>query len=138
MKRFYMALALLLFTGVLLWGCASSESRGIPKDVEEGGLPVRTEMKLGDREREWALVYFQSWRQHRKGLYLNLSRQHMAQAVKSYFDLQVKIGHSFPDFYTLDRRRRSGCRFLDEIDRLAARFRVAIENSGLMGCLPGS
>ena len=90
---------------------------------------------MGDRERDWAMVFFQSWRQHRQSTYLNLSRRHMAGAVKTYFDLQVKIGHSFPDFYTLDRRRRSGCRFIDEIDRLAARFRVPITEPEMEGCL---
>ena len=115
-------------TVMALWGC--SLGSGID-------LPVRLEMQVGDRERDWALVFFQSWRQHRESTYLNLSRQHMAQAVRTYFDLQVKIGHSFPDFYTLDRRRRSGCRFLDEIDRLAARFRVPLADGGMEGCLPG-
>lgn len=111
---------------MFLWGCSSQD--GIY-------LPLRVEMQIGDRKRDWAMVYFQSWRQHRQGGYLNLSRQHMADAVKTYFDLQVKIGHSFPDFYTLDRRRRSGCRFIDEIDRLAARFRVPILEPGMEGCL---
>ena len=85
---------------MILWGCSSQDRLN---------LPIRTEMQMGDRERDWAMVFFQSWRQHRQSTYLNLSRRHMAGAVKTYFDLQVKIGHSFPDFYTLDRRRRSGC-----------------------------
>ena len=120
-------MALLLFVMMPIWGCTTQEG---------GNLPVRTEMNMGDRERDWALVFFQSWRQNRNGRYLNLSRRHMAQAVRTYFDLQVKIGHSFPDFYALDRRRRSGCRFLDEIDRLAARFRVLITDAASEGCLP--
>ncbi len=125
--RRILPVALLCITAVLIvWGCTSREGMN---------LPLRTEMKIGDRERDWALVFFQSWREHREGSYLNLSRRHMAKAVRTYFDLQVKIGHSFPDFYTLDRRRRSGCRFLGEIDRLAARFRVAISEPGTTGCL---
>ena len=111
---------------LFLWGCGSQEGLN---------LPLRVEMQIGDRKREWAMVYFQSWRQHRQAGYLNLSRRQMAEAVKTYFDLQVKIGHSFPDFYTLDRRRRSGCRFIIEIDRLAARFRVPISEPEMEGCL---
>jgi hypothetical protein len=120
---------LCLGAALMLWGCSSQVGLN---------LPVRTEMQIGDRERDWALVFFQSWRQHRQPTYLNLSRQHMAGAVKTYFDLQVKIGHSYPDFYTLDKRRRSGCRFIDEIDRLAARFRVPISEPGMEGCLTNS
>ena len=126
MKALVLSTALCVAATLILWGCSSRDGMR---------LPVRTEMKIGDRKRDWALVFFQSWRQHREGTYLNLSRQHMARAVKTYFDLQVKIGHSFPDFYTLDRRRRSGCRFIDEIDRLAARFRVPIIDPEMEGCL---
>lgn len=129
MRPNILSMVLCLGVALMVWGCSS-----------QGGLnlPVRTEMQIGDRERDWALVFFQSWRQHRQPTYLNLSRQHMVGAVKTYFDLQVKIGHSYPDFYTLDRRRRSGCRFIDEIDRLAARFRVPIADPGMEGCLPRS
>lgn len=129
MRPNILSMVLCLGVALMVLGCSS-----------QGGLnlPVRTEMQIGDRERDWALVFFQSWRQHRQPTYLNLSRQHMVGAVKTYFDLQVKIGHSYPDFYTLDRRRRSGCRFIDEIDRLAARFRVPIADPGMEGCLPRS
>lgn len=129
MRPFVFGAILCVALSAILWGCSSRE-----------GLnpPIRIEMQVGDRKRDWALVYFQSWRLHRQATYLNLSRNQMAGAVKTYFDLQVKIGHSFPDFYTIDRRRRSGCRFIDEIDRLAARFRVPITDPGMEGCLPGA
>jgi hypothetical protein len=94
-------------------------------------------MKAAARQQDWALVYFQSWRENRDAAYLNLSRRHMASAVRSYFDLQVRIGHSFPNFYIIDRRRRSGCRFLDEVDRLAQRFRVALADTSSQGCFDG-
>ena len=133
MKRFCLAIGLCTATVLILWGCAF-----LGGSEDSPNLPVRAEMTAGDRERDWALVYFQSWRQNREGTYLDLSRRHMSQAISTYFDLQVKIGHSFPDFYAIDRRRRSGCRFLDEIDRLAARFRVVISNPTMRGCIVGS
>lgn len=126
MRALVFAMILGVAATLFLWGCSSLDGMN---------LPLRVEMQIGDRKRDWAMVFFQSWRQHRQASYLNLSRQHMADAVKTYFDLQVKIGHSFPDFYRLDRRRRSGCRFIDEIDRLAARFRVPINDPEMEGCL---
>ena len=97
--------------------------------------PVRQEMSFGDRQREWAMVFFQSWRRDHNVAYLSLSRSHMATAVKTYFRLQVRIGHSYPDFYLLDRRRRQGCRFLEEIDNLAKKFQVPLDDEGREGCL---
>ncbi len=113
---------------VTLLGCT-------PPSNQEPRPPVRQEMSFGDRQREWALVFFQSWRREQNGAYLNLSRSHMASAVKIYFKLQVRIGHSYPDFYTLDLRRRQGCQFLEEIDSLARKFRVPLSESGSEGCL---
>ena len=99
---------------------------------------VREEIVRGDREREWALVYFESWRQNRDSDYLVLSRDHMLTAVEIWFELQTQIGHSYPDFYVLDRRRREGCLLLNELDRLASKFSVSIANPTKRGCFsPG-
>ncbi len=127
MKRFGQAAIFAAAFGVLL-GCST------PEPLRP---PVRVEMKTAARLQDWALIFFQSWRENRRDEYLNLSRSHMASAVRTYFALQLRIGHSFPDFYTIDRRRRTGCRFLDEIDRLAARFRVALASTSTEGCVTG-
>lgn len=123
------AAALIFIAGILLWGCTQPPLQQ---------LPVHRETAEGDREREWALVYFQSWRQNRDGQYLVLSRRHMASAVQTWFELQVKIGHSFPEFYVLDRRRRRGCQFLEEIDRLALKFEVPLLEPQRTGCFKGA
>ncbi len=128
MKRIWPAVLFAVVAALLLWGCSAPEP---PR------APVRAEMKSAARLHDWALIFFQSWRENRKDEYLDLSRRHMASAVKSYFELQLRIGHSYPDFYTIDRRRRTGCRFLDEIDRLAARFRVALASTSTEGCVEG-
>ena len=99
---------------------------------------VREEMVRGDREREWAMVYFESWRQARDSDYLVLSRDHMSTAVQIWFELQTQIGHSYPDFYMLDRRRREGCLLLAELDRLASKFRVSIKDASTRGCFATS
>ena len=99
---------------------------------------VREEMVRGDREREWALVYFESWRQNRDGDYLVLSLDHMSTAVQIWFELQTQIGHSYPDFYVLDRKRREGCLLLTELDRLASKFQVQTGAQTKRGCFsPG-
>ena len=85
-------------------------------------LVVRREMQVGDRQRDWALVYYHSWRVQRKPGYLELSRRYMYRAITTYFTLQKKIGHSYPDFYIIDDRRRAGCLFLNEMNRKAAMF----------------
>ena len=95
---------------------------------------VQQEMVRGEREREWALVYFESWRQNRDGDYLVLSRDHLASAIQIWFETQVQIGHSYPDFYELDRRRREGCLLLAELDRLARKFSVTNSNTTTRGC----
>ena len=108
---------------------------GVPLALSQ---TVREEMERGDREREWALVYFESWRTNRDGDYLVLSRDHMSTAVQIWFELQTQIGHSYPDFYVLDRRRREGCLLLGELDRLGAKFGVAFSNGTMRGCFPGT
>ncbi len=126
MKSIFPAILLVAVAALLVWGCSAPEPLR---------APVRVEMNSAARLHDWALIFFQSWRENRRDEYLNLSRSHMASAVKTYFELQLRIGHSFPDFYTIDRRRRTGCRFLDEIDRLAARFRVPLASTSTEGCV---
>ena len=126
--RFWLPFALGVATALLLWGCAGS-------GVSSSGGPVRQDMAIGDRQKDWALVYYQSWRRDRNHNYLRLARNEMAGAIKTYFDLQVRIGHSYPDFYILDRKRREGCRYLSEIDRDAGKFRVMLSDTATVGCL---
>ena len=129
MNRTRLVLMISLAVLIVSLGCSSSFQE----------LPLlRQEIEVGDRQREWALVYFQSWRQHKDGSYLILSRQHMASAVELWFRLQLRIGHSYPDFYLIDKRRRKGCEFLDEIDRLALKFNVPVFNLSQTGCLSAS
>ena len=116
-----------LLTAIVLWGCAES---GVRK-----GPPVRRDIALGDRQVDWALVYYQSWHRERNAHYLRLARRQMADAIKTYFDIQVRIGHSYPDFYDVDFKRREGCRYLSEIDRDASKFRIALEDTDRFGCL---
>ncbi len=120
----------LLLTGLaaamLLWGCTGPSSPVVP---------IRREIAAGDRQMDWALVYYQSWRRAGDEQYLRLARRQMARAVRTYFDLQVKMGHSFPDFYIVDRKRRRGCRFIDQMEREASRFRVPLQVPELGGCL---
>ncbi|MBI4082604.1 MAG: hypothetical protein HY423_08335 [Candidatus Lambdaproteobacteria bacterium] len=97
-------------------------------------VPLRQEVAVVDRQRDWALVYYQSWLRHRDPDYLRLSRDNMAGAVVRYFRLQVKIGHSYPDFYAIDRRRVDGCQFLREIALDAEAYRVKIDPAR-EGCL---
>ena len=134
MNRFGLILLCLGVVAAALWGCTSPQSPAGAVEPEVATRPVRLAMRDGDRQREWALVFFQSWRIEHNGTYLKLSRHHMAKAVKTYFALQVRIGHSFPDFYDLDRRRRQGCRFLAEIDTIARKFRVPLADRGREGC----
>ena len=110
---------------ILLWGCTGSSPR----------VPVRREISQSDRKVDWALVYYQSWRRDRDGIYLRLARKHMVDAINSYFQLQVKMGHSYPDFYIVDRKRRRGCRFLTQMEKEASRFRVMLEEADQSGCL---
>jgi hypothetical protein len=126
--RYRLPFVLGVATALLLWGCAGS-------DLSGGGGPVRRDIAIGDRQRDWALVYYQSWRRDRNHNYLQLARHEMAGAIKTYFALQVRIGHSYPDFYILDRKRREGCRYLSEIDRDAGKFRVMLDDTGSEGCL---
>ena len=129
--RYWLPFALGLVTAVILWGCASGTDWGSPSSA---GAPVRQDMILGDRKKDWALVYYQSWRREREPHYLLLAREQMADAVRTYFELQVRIGHSYPDFYVLDRKRRESCRFLHEIDRDAGKYRVPLDDTAREGC----
>ena len=120
----------IIFTLVLLvlatrpWGCASSADP-----------TVKHRMDVGDRKMEWGLVYFRSWLREKDGKYLNLARQNTSDAIVRYFDIQFELGHSYPAFYIIDRRRREGCRFLREIDVAAARNRIELDSSEREGCL---
>ena len=124
MKAVLPMLLAVLTASMLLWGCGSSPV-----------VPIRREIVAGDRQKDWALVYYQSWRRAKDDLYLRLARRQIVQAVNTYFQLQVKMGHSYPDFYIVDRKRREGCRFLDQMEKEASRFRVQLEETDQSGCL---
>ena len=97
--------------------------------------PIRRRIEIGNRMMEWGLVYFRSWLREKDGKYLNLARHHTAEAVVRFFDLQFELGHSYPAFYIIDKRRREGCRFLREIDIAAARNAVELDDTDREGCL---
>jgi hypothetical protein len=80
------------------------------------------------------VVYYQSWRQERKASYLELARQHTSHAILFYLDLQKRLGHSYPDFYDIDRKRVDGCDFLRQMDREALRYRVTLSATSRDGC----
>ena len=56
-------------------------------------------------------------------------------AVVNFFELQLELGHAYPVFYNIDKRRRQGCRFLREIDREARRHGVSLDDGERVGCL---
>ncbi len=126
MRWYLIAIVLTVMMSALLWGCAGTRQEQ---------RPVRGQIAVGDRQKDWALVYYQSWRRAGKPTYLRLARRRMADAIVTYFQIQVKIGHSFPDFYIVDRKRRESCRFLDEMDRDAGKFRVLLDDTAREGCL---
>ena len=125
--RIWLPFLLGLVTAIVLWGCSESGPRK--------GPPVRRDIAWGDRQVDWALVYYQSWYRDRNAHYLRLARQNMAGAIRTYFDIQVRIGHSYPDFYDVDFKRRQSCRYLSQIDRDASKYRVDLEDSARTGCL---
>jgi len=96
--------------------------------------PVRRELQGGDRSRDWGVVYYKSWRQDHNREYLRLARRHTASAIQRYLELQVRLGHSYPDFYDIDQRRVEGCYFLRQLDREALRFGVTFDDDGREGC----
>ena len=100
-----------LLLGLLLLSC-TPDTRTV----------VREEMMEGDRQKEWALVYYHSWRNGQKPGYMRLARRYMRKAIRTYFALQMRIEHSYPDFYIIDDRRRLSCRFLDEMNRKASMY----------------
>lgn len=127
LPRLFLPILLALTALGILSGCSAGSAGS--------GQPVRREIEFGDRQKDWALVYYQSWRRAKDGFYLNLARNQMAQSIRTYFDIQVKIGHSWPDFYIVDRKRREGCRFLKEMDREAGKFQVILQSAEREGCL---
>ncbi len=108
----------------MLWGCSFQAESSVARRLE-----------IGDRELEWGMVFYRSWLRERNGKYLRLARRHTADAVVQFFEIQFDLGHAYPDFYIIDRRRRQGCRFLREIDVAAERNRVRMEDTDREGCL---
>lgn len=96
--------------------------------------PVHHEVARGDRQRDWAMAYYRSWSRAGEPHYLRMAHEEMAGAVRTYFLIQHKIGHSYPTFYTIDRKRRAGCAMLRQFDRAAARSGISL-SGGATGCL---
>lgn len=117
-------LVLLLGVAVVLAACSGGPNR-----------PVHHEVARGDRQRDWAMAYYRSWSRAREPHYLHLAHEEMAGAVRTYFQVQHKIGHSYPTFYTIDRKRRAGCAMLRQFDRAAARNDVSLQQGAVLGCL---
>lgn len=123
MRRWITAATLALaILAVGLYGCSQPH------------LTVRERMEVGDRYMDWGMVYYNSWLRDRNHQYLDLARQNTENAIISYFELQLALGHAYPDFYILDKRRLRGCRFLREIDGAASRYRIDVSGAR-EGCL---
>lgn len=108
--------------GALVLGCSS------PKPS------FRDEISLADRQREWGLVYFQSWQKERNRDYLVLARQRTQEAVTAYLEVQRRMGYSYPDFYVVDKRRMQSCSFLRQMQAEAESFALKLDESRRAGC----
>jgi hypothetical protein len=117
-----LAAALVVLGGVLLHGCASAQP------------PFRLQVEEGDRQREWGLLYYQSWQKERSRTFLLLARQRTQDAIRIYLDVQRRMGYAYPDFYTVDRRRMASCLFLTQLQREATGFGVQIDDPRRVGC----
>jgi hypothetical protein len=115
-------LALLPVVTVLLLGCATPK----PK--------LRNEISMADRQREWGLVYYQSWQKERNQDYLVMARQRTPEAVTEYLDVQRRMGYAYPDFYVVDRRRMQSCVFLKQMQAEAASYGIKLEDTRRLGC----
>jgi len=114
--------AAFLVLGSALLGCTSAQP------------PIRLQIQQGDREREWGLLYYQSWQKQRNRTFLLLARERTQQAVRLYLDAQRRMGYAYPDFYLVDRRRMASCLFLTQLEREAVGFDVQIDHSRRVGC----
>lgn len=115
--------AILAVTGALLPACTSPPPSSI-----------RQEIILGDRQREWGLVYYQSWQKERNRHYLMLARQRTQEAILLYLDAQRRMGYAYPTFYVVDRRRMDGCLFLRQMQVEAAGSAVTLDDTRRVGC----
>lgn len=114
----------ILLVATLIWGCSGGS----------GNLVVRRQIEAGDRQKDWALVYYRSWRHRKDGYYLQLAQAEMARSVDTYYRLQTRIGHSYPDFYITDKKRLQSCHFLWEMSREALKHRVTLSSAEVEGC----
>lgn len=117
-----LAAALLVLGSALLLGCASAQP------------PIRLQIQAGDREREWGLLYYQSWQKQRNRTFLLLARERTQEAVRIYLDVQRRMGYAYPDFYVVDHRRVASCLFLTQLQREAVGFDIQIDNPRRVGC----
>jgi hypothetical protein len=115
-------LPLLPLLGALLLGCAGDR----PK--------FRDEIGYADRQREWGLVYYQSWQKERNRDYLVLARQRTQEAVSLYLDVQRRMGYAYPDFYVVDKRRQQSCIFLSQMQAEAESYAVRLRETQRLGC----
>lgn len=114
---------LLVATGALLLGCSSS------------WRPVLSEeIMWADRQREWGLVYYQSWQKERNRDYLLLSRRRTQEAILLYLDVQRRMGYAYPTFYVVDARRVASCQFLTQVQLEAASYAVSLDETERKGC----
>jgi hypothetical protein len=116
-----LAVAVAAVAGGLLLGCT-------PRPA------IRQEILMGDREREWGLVYYQSWQKERNREYLVMARQRTQEAVRLYLDVQRRMGYSYPDFYIVDRRRMASCTFLRQVQLEASSSAVKLDDTARKGC----
>ncbi len=124
MRKTLLRWAGLTLVTLLLWGCSAGS----------GNLIVRREIAAGDRQKDWALVYYRSWRHRKDQSYLQLAHDEMARSVDTYYRLQLRMGHSYPDFYIADKKRLRSCNFLREMAREALKYRVELPTDETEGC----
>jgi hypothetical protein len=108
--------------GALLLGCSPPQPA------------LREQIQLGDRQREWGRVYYQSWQKERNRDYLILARQSTQEAVRLYLDVQRRMGYQYPDFYIVDRRRTASCVFLRQMQVEATSLDVQLDETKRVGC----
>lgn len=117
-----LAMTLALLGSALLPGCSP-----VPP-------ALRLQVQEGDREREWGLLYYASWRKERNSTYLLLSRERTQQAILLYLDVQRRMGYAYPDFYLVDHRRAASCRFLTQLQREADGYDIRMDRQPRAGC----
>lgn len=129
---------LLLQILCLLVGGSCSSEKTIAPTRDPASINYVQRMDVAAKELGWCKTYYQSFNSTSSPSYISLSANHCLTAIRSYHSLQQELSRYTTQHYYVRRQKLKTCKFYQNLEKSATKYKVYIEEIDSGICIASS